>query len=279
MSFRSAGFRPAVLGSAVALAFALSGSALMAQDAPPPATPASAATAATPASAGTAAAPASTASAPASAASAAPVVAPAAPEVEVAVTPGDATAGQAKAAVCGACHGMDGNSSDPQFPKLAGQSEQYIARQLADFKSGKRQNAIMMGMATPLSPQDMHDLGAYFASQTPLPGVADQALVEHGQQLFRQGDASRDIPACMACHTIDGSGNPGAMYPRLASQHAQYIEATLKAWHDGVTWGDDTYSHVMPTIAKKLDEKDIAALASYVEGLHNADVKPAAATP
>jgi len=258
MSFRSAGFRPTVLGAAVALVFALSASALMAQDAKPKTD-----------------APAAAATAPASAAT----VAPAAATVAVAIKPGDATAGQAKAAVCGACHGMDGNSSDAQYPKLAGQSEQYIVRQLTNFKSGKRQNPIMMGMATPLSEQDMHDVGAYFASKTPLPGVADQALVEHGQTLFRQGDAKRDIPACMACHSIDGRGNPGAMYPQLTSQHAQYIEATLKSWHDGTTWGDDAHSQIMPAIAKKLDADDIAALASYIEGLHSADSQPATATP
>jgi len=254
MSFRSAGFRPAVLGSAIALVFALSASVVTAQDAQPKtAAPAAAATAATPASA-----------------------APAAAVTEVAVKPGDATAGQAKAAVCGACHGMDGNSSDAQYPKLAGQSEQYIVRQLTDFKAGKRQNPIMLGMATPLSTQDMHDVGAYFASKTPLPGVADQALVEKGETLFRQGDSTRGIPACMACHSIDGRGNPGAMYPQLTSQHAQYIQATLKAWHDGTTWGDDAHSQIMPTIAKKLDADDIAALSSYIEGLHSADTQPAA---
>ncbi|WP_426701194.1 c-type cytochrome [Rhodanobacter sp. Col0626] len=228
----------------------------MAQDAQPKTTAAPAAAATTPAPASTAAA---------------------APVAEAAAKPGDATAGQGKAAVCGACHGMDGNSSDAQYPKLAGQSEQYIVRQLTDFKSGKRQNPIMLGMATPLSTQDMHDVGAYFASKTPLPGVADQALVEKGEMLFRQGDAKRDIPACMACHSIDGRGNPGAMYPQLTSQHAQYIEATLKAWHDGTTWGDDAHSQIMPSIAKKLEPGDIAALSSYIEGLHSADSQPATA--
>ncbi|MBQ4854965.1 cytochrome c4 [Rhodanobacter sp. B2A1Ga4] len=258
MSFRSAGFRPTVLGSALALVLALSTSAVMAQDTKPEtATPAAASTAAAPASAATAAAPATAVA-------------------TAAVKPGDATAGQAKAAVCGACHGMDGNSADAQYPKLAGQSEQYIVRQLTSFKAAKRQNPIMMGMASPLSEQDMHDLGAYFASKTPLPGVADQALVEHGQTLFRQGDATRGIPACMACHSIDGRGNPGALYPQLASQHAQYVEATLKAWHDGTTWGDDAHSQIMPTIAKQLSADDIAALASYIEGLHSADSKPVA---
>lgn len=249
MSFRPAGFRPAVVGYAVALVFALSSSVLLAQEAKAPAASASAAQ--------PAAAPAEQAAKPA--------------EATAAVKPGDAGAGAGKAAACGACHGMDGNSSDAQYPKLAGQSEAYIAQQLTNFKSGKRQNPIMLGMATPLSEQDMHDIGAYFASKSALPGVADQALVERGEQLYRQGDTSKGVPACMACHSIDGRGNPGAMYPQLTSQHAQYIEATLKAWHDGTTWGDDAHSQIMPSIARKLDEKDIAAVASYIEGLHAAD--------
>jgi cytochrome c553 len=256
MGFRFAGFRPAVRGSAAALIFALAANTAMAQSA---------------------SAKAATATQPAVATSATPAAA------DVAVKPGDATAGQAKATACGACHGMDGNSSDPQYPKLAGQSEQYIVRQLENFKSGKRQNPIMLGMATPLSEQDMHDVGAYFASKTALPGVADQVLVEHGQQLFREGDVKRGIPACMACHSIDGRGNPGAEFPQLESQHAQYVEATLKAWHDGDAWGTDVHSQIMPGIAQKLDANDITAVASYIEGLHPAtatDVQPpAAATP
>ena len=258
MGFRFAGSRPAALGSAAVLIFALAAGTAVAQDAAKStAAPAAAATTDQPAAA--------------------------APAAEAAAKPGDATAGQAKAAACGACHGMDGNSTDPQYPKLAGQSEQYIVHQLQNFKSGRRQNPIMLGMATPLSEQDMHDIGAYFASKTALPGVADQALVEHGQQLFREGDVKRGIPACMACHSIDGRGNPGAMYPQLESQHAQYVQATLKAWHDGTSWGTDAHSQIMPAIAQKLSTDDIAALASYVEGLHPATAedlqKPAAATP
>ncbi|WP_430391501.1 c-type cytochrome [Dyella sp. 20L07] len=250
MSFRPAGFRPAVVGYAVALVFALSSSVVLAQEAKAPAAATSAAQ-------------------PAAAAA----EHPAAPATEAhgAIKPGDATAGAGKAAVCGACHGMDGNSTDPQYPKLAGQSEAYIVRQLVDFKSSKRQNPIMLGMSAPLSEQDMHDIGAYFASKSSLPGVADQALVEHGEKLYREGDTTKGVPACMACHSIDGRGNPGAMYPQLTSQHAQYIEATLKAWHDGTTWGDDAHAQIMPGIAKKLDDKDIAAVASYIEGLHAPD--------
>lgn len=259
MSFRPAGSRPAVLGYAVALVFALAAGVVSAQEAKPAA--------------------AATAAQPAAASSAEKAAAPAA-EAPAGVQLGDASAGAGKAAACGACHGMDGNSSDAQYPKLAGQSEQYIAHQLANFKSGKRQNPIMMGMATPLSEQDMRDIGAYFATKTALPGVADAALVAQGQKLYREGDSSRGIPACMACHSVDGRGNPGAMYPQLTSQHAQYIEATLKAMHDGTSWGEDAHAKIMPGIAQKLEPKDIAALASYIEGLHAAEgISSKPATP
>ena len=264
MSFRPAGFRPAVVKHAAVLVFALSAGMVMAQNAKP-AAPAASATAAKPAAA--APAPASTAAAPAA-------------EANASVKPGDATAGAGKAAVCGACHGMDGNSSDAQYPKLAGQQESYIVLQLESFKNGKRQNPIMAGMATPLSEQDMHDIGAYFASKSSLPGVADDALVAQGQKLFREGDDSRGIPACMACHSIDGRGNPGATYPQLTSQHAQYIEATLKAWQSGTSWGDDPHAKIMQGIAQKLNSQDITAVASYVEGLHATEgTSPATATP
>jgi len=196
-----------------------------------------------------------------------------------AAKPGDAAAGKDKAVVCGACHGADGNSELDMYPKLAGQSEQYIVRQLEHFKSGQRENAIMMGMAAPLSTEDMHDLGAYFASQSVKPGVADEALVEHGQTLYRQGDASRGIPACMACHSIDGGGNPGAMYPHLAGQHATYVDATLKSWHDGTVWGTDANAQIMPMIAKQLSAEDITAVSSYIEGLHASAGAPAGAQP
>ena len=195
------------------------------------------------------------------------------------VKPGDATAGQGKAAACGACHGMDGNSSDAQYPKLAGQKEQYLVTQLMKFKSGERVNSIMQGMAAPLSPQDMHDIGAYFAGKESLPGVSDAKLATTGGKLYREGDASRGIPACMACHGPDGHGNPGARYPQLSGQHADYVQRTLQAWHDGATWGNDQHAQIMPAIAQRLSADDIAAVATYVEGLHTAQPGEQAAGP
>ncbi|HEX5959787.1 MAG TPA: c-type cytochrome [Rhodanobacteraceae bacterium] len=193
--------------------------------------------------------------------------------------PGDASQGQAKAAACGACHGMDGNSTDPQYPKLAGQGQQYIVTQLMRFKSGVRQNAIMSGMAAALSPQDMHDIAAYFSQQKRLPGVADTKLASVGEKLYREGDPSRDIPACMACHAPDGAGNPGWRVPNIGGQHADYIQTQLQAWHDGVSWGSDAHAKIMPTIAQRLTEQDISAVSSYVEGLHAAPAPKLAAKP
>lgn len=183
---------------------------------------------------------------------------------------GDAKAGEGKAAVCGACHGADGNPTDKQYPKLAGQNEAYIARQLEAFKSQKRQNPIMLGFAAPLSTQDMHDIGAFFATKSALPGVADEKLVERGQALYRGGDAKLGVPACMACHGPDGRGMAGTGYPQLGGQWADYVTAKLKDWKGGASWGEDVNAKIMPAIAGALTEADINAVASYVEGLHSA---------
>ena len=188
-----------------------------------------------------------------------------------AIKPGDATTGAAKAGVCAACHGIDGNPASSQYPKLAGQHETYIVRQLGLFKSHKRDNPIMMGFAAPLSDQDTHDVGAYFGSKMSLPGVADTKLVARGEQIYRGGDAGTGTPACMACHGPDGRGNPGAGYPQLAGQFADYVTLKLKDWHDGKSWGEDDRAKVMPAVVKGLSEQDIAAVASYIEGLHAAD--------
>ena len=191
---------------------------------------------------------------------------------------GDAKAGEAKSAVCAACHGADGNAIAEMYPKLAGQNEAYIARQLALFKSQKRQNAIMVGFAMPLSTQDMHDLGAFYAGKAVLPGVADEATLQRGQALYRGGDGEAGVPACMACHGPDGRGMAGAGYPQLAGQWTDYVAAKLNEWKDGATWGDDANAKIMPAIAHQLSKEDIDAVSSYVEGLHTAGAGTATAS-
>ena len=190
-------------------------------------------------------------------------------EGSAAVKPGNAQAGQAKTATCAACHGMDGNPASSQYPKLAGQHENYIVRQVGLFKGHQRDSAVMMGFVMTLSEQDVHDIGAYFASKTSLPGIGDAKLVARGEALYRGGDKS-GVPACMACHGPDGRGNPGAGYPQLAGQFADYITLKLKDWRDGKSWGDDDRAKIMPAVVKGMSDADIAALSSYIEGLHTA---------
>ena len=212
-------------------------------------------------------------------AAAAPVVA-LAPEKPA--TWGDAKAGQAKAGACAACHGLDGNSADPQYPKLAGQHEAYIWRQLKLFKSGERVNPIMQGMAAPLSEQDMRDIGAYLATQAPAAGVADDtpitvgenqglAYYRVGERLWRGGKKAAGVPACQACHGPTGRGIPGPTYPSIGGQHAGYTSAQLKFFRDGGVWGKQARANdVMSSIARNLSDEEIQGLATYIEGLHAA---------
>ena len=180
---------------------------------------------------------------------------------------GDAAAGQAKTAVCGACHGPDGNSMAPNFPKLAGQGDRYLLKQLHEIKDGKRQVLEMTGQLTNLNDQDLADIAAYYASQKSSVGAADPALVARGEELFRGGDLQKGLPACTGCHAPDGQGNAPAGFPHVGGQHASYIEKQLTAFREGDRTNDgDTL--VMRAIAAKLSNKDIKALASYIQGLH-----------
>ena len=180
---------------------------------------------------------------------------------------GDAAAGQAKTAVCGACHGPDGNSMAPNFPKLAGQGDRYLLKQLHEIKDGKRQVLEMTGQLTNLNDQDLADIAAYYASQKSSVGAADPALVARGEELFRGGDLQKGLPACTGCHAPDGQGNAPAGFPHVGGQHASYIEKQLTAFREGDRTNDgDTM--VMRAIAAKLSNKDIKALASYIQGLH-----------
>jgi len=178
-------------------------------------------------------------------------------------------AGKNKAATCGACHGMDGNSSNPQFPKLAGQNASYIQAQLAAFKSGKRQNPIMSGQAAGLSDQDMQAVAAYFSGQTVQPGEAVAGQVKQGEEIYRNGNAGESVPACLACHGPDGAGNALMKVPALAGQHSAYVVAQLQNYASGSRSTDP--NKMMETIAARLTPAEIQAVASYVEGLHRAE--------
>lgn len=179
---------------------------------------------------------------------------------------GNVAAGKAKSVTCAACHGADGNSVAPNFPKLAGQGEAYLLKQLHDFKSGARKNGIMSGMVAPLSEQDMENLAAYFSSQTVKGGQTDPKLMALGEKIYRGGDPATGVPACSGCHGPTGAGNPAAKFPQLAHQHHQYVLAQLKAFHSGARANDP--GMMMRTIAGKMTDQEMEAVASYVEGLH-----------
>lgn len=184
---------------------------------------------------------------------------------------GDAATGQAKSAICAACHGADGNSVVPQWPKLAGQHADYIERQFTLIKSGARPVPEMIGIVAAISEDDIRDISAWFTSQVIQGGVADEALVDTGEKLWRAGNAKTSVPACMACHGPAGEGIPFAGYPALAGQHAAYIASMLKRFRAGENWGEkDTHSQIMNGVAERLSDKEIEAVASYIEGLYNA---------
>jgi len=179
---------------------------------------------------------------------------------------GDIEAGKAKAAACAACHGADGNSMNPAWPKLAGQGAKYIATQLKHFKSGARKNALMQGQAMALSAQDMQDLGAYYASLTTSPNAANPDTLELGQAIYRGGIMKKNVAACMACHSPDGVGNPSAAFPKLAGQHADYTEAQLKSYRANER--DYDSAKIMSGVTERMTDEEIRAVAEYIAGLH-----------
>ena len=183
-----------------------------------------------------------------------------------AMAAGDAAAGKEKSATCAGCHGPDGNSVNPEWPKLAGQHAKYLVKQLAEFKDGKRSNATMAPMAAALSDQDRQDLAAYFASQQTKPGAADEKLVDMGQKIYRGGNPTTGVSACIGCHGPTGKGNPAANFPAISGQHAKYVENQLYAFKKGERSNDA--GKMMRTVAGKMNEEEIRAVASYVQGLH-----------
>jgi cytochrome c553 len=176
----------------------------------------------------------------------------------------DLAAGEAKfTAQCAACHGADGNSGSPANPKLAQQHPEYLLKQLKEFKSGVRKNAIMQGLAAGLSEEDMKNIAFWLATKKSKPGFAkDKDLVALGERIYRGGIADRQVAACAGCHNPTGAGNP-AQYPRLSGQHADYTAAQLTAYRDGVRGN----SLQMSQVAAKLNDREIRALADYVSGL------------
>ena len=167
--------------------------------------------------------------------------------------------------VCAGCHAVDGNSAAPANPKLAGLNYEYLNKQLLNFKSGERKSAIMSGMVANLTPDDMKNLAAYFSSQQPKDAKAkDQALALVGQKVYRGGVQGSGVPACASCHGAQGKGIP-AQFPRLAGQHTDYIYAELNKFRTGERANDG--AKMMRTIAAKMTDSDMKAVATYIQGL------------
>lgn len=208
--------------------------------------------------------------------------------VGTAMAAGNIEAGAEKAVVCAACHGQKGVSVNPEWPNLAGQGEKYILKQLQDFKSGARQNPVMMGQVAALNEEDMANLAAYFSSQEPAPaatnGVGDEPdeMLAIGEALYRGGDMERGIPACAACHGPSGAGIDPAAFPHLSAQHAKYTRIQLEAFHSAAHAEDlasdantatlvqraNDPNQMMRGVAGSMTPKQIEAVSYYIQGLH-----------
>jgi len=200
--------------------------------------------------------------------------APPAPADALPFTKGTVQQGGTKTAVCTACHGPNGNSANPEWPRLAGQSAVYVAEQLQLFRTGIRNNPVMMPMATTLSDQDISDIAVYYEAQTPQGLEADPSYWQAGEALYRRGDRARNIPACVACHGPGGRGNLAAGYPALRAQQSVYVVKQLNDYASGGRYPGaknpalpSRNGAMMLTIAKRLTPEDIRNVASYVQGL------------
>jgi len=180
-----------------------------------------------------------------------------------AIYAGDVKAGQEKSVMCASCHGVDGNSLVAIYPKLAGQSANYLAKQLADFKSGERNDPVMVGMVAALSKKDMDDLAAYFAVQAPTVGTGEASAVGH--KLYFGGDAAKGVTACVACHGVKGKGMAQAGFPALAGQNADYLKKQIESFRDGSR--SNSKNSMMAKIAIKLSDNDIDELVKYMSSL------------
>jgi cytochrome c553 len=178
----------------------------------------------------------------------------------------DIAKGKAKTVVCAACHAADGNSADAINPKLAGQSAKYLVKQLHDFKSGKRSNTTMAPMAAMLNDEDIENVAAYYASQKVQHMAVEDKYIAIAKKLYLGGDADRDIPACIACHSATGEGMAAAGFPAVGGQHPTYTITTLKAFRSGNRANDA--NGIMRDVTAKMSDKQIEALAYYLAGLH-----------
>jgi cytochrome c553 len=178
---------------------------------------------------------------------------------------GSVEAGQAKAVVCVACHGPDGNSLNPEWPSLAGQNEAYLLRALQAFQKGERSNPLMSAQAAALGDQDIADLAAYFASKPRAPKTADPQFAAEGERLYRGGNKNSGVSACIACHGPNGTGNAPAAYPAIAGQQAAYTANQLKAYRAGQRSSD--VNQMMRNTTARLTDAEIETVAAYVQGL------------
>jgi cytochrome c553 len=184
----------------------------------------------------------------------------------VVLAQGSADAGAGKVAVCVACHGSDGNDSVlPNVPKLGARGERYLLKQLQNIKSGERNIALMAGLLNNMNDQDLADIAAFYDQQPLAQGAVEESKRQVGEQIYRAGIADLGVAACSACHAPDGKGNAAAGYPSLSGQDAGYSDLTLRAFRAGERANDD--AAVMRTIAARLNDTEIAALASYLSGL------------
>lgn len=180
---------------------------------------------------------------------------------------GDPSRGQQLSQACAACHGPGGNSVNPEWPKLAGQHAEYTYKQLMDYKTGRRENALMVGQVANLSEQDMRDLGAFYARQQISPGTADETLAERGERIYRGGIPSAGVAACSACHGATGRGNPAAAFPKVAGQHARYSADQLRYFRSGQRANDN--GRMMRNLAVRMSDADIQAVSEYMAGLRS----------
>ena len=180
---------------------------------------------------------------------------------------GDPVAGKSKSAACGGCHGFDGNSPIAMYPKLAGQNEAYITKQVHDFKANTtRQNAIMLGMVAALSDEDAADIGAYFQAQhVNATATFDESKIAVGREIYKGGNLQTGVPACQACHGPTGAGTAGIGYPMLGGQYVEYTLAQLNAFKNGSRTNDD--KELMRSIVAKLSDEEMVAVANYIASL------------